>query len=195
MKNKEYSVPRRDFFLAAPALVLGSHLFSGPFPSKTQEKRVLPEELSPEEQKEVQSSVMAQDLLGFFGQGYSCAEAILRASLNRMKMNEDLVWAASGFGGGMYHTDLCGFLTGGFMAIGFLAGMLKMDRADAKKISEELVKKYWSWWRSQAPLHCSEIRSPETSAGVCRRIGQLASVRVEELILSYLSPRLPGFTA
>jgi len=184
MKKTGYLFPRRDFILAAPALVLGSRLFSWPLPSKAQEKKVLPEELSLEEIKQVQSSVMAKNLPDLFGQGYSCAESLLKVSLRRIKMDEDLVWAAAGFGGGLYHKDLCGFLTAGVMAIGFAAGMLKMDREEAKKICEESVKMYWSWWRSQAPLHCSEIMPEGTSSGACRRLGQLAAVRVEELILS-----------
>ncbi|MFC2156707.1 C-GCAxxG-C-C family protein [Acidobacteriota bacterium] len=187
MKKANNSFPRRDFFLAAPAVVLGSRMFSRPLYSQDQEKKILPEKLSPEEKKQVQSSAMAQDLLDIFSQGYSCSESMLKVSLRHMEMNEDLVWAASGFGGGMYHKDLCGLLTGGFMAIGFAAGKLKLDREDAKKSCGESVNKYWDWWNSQTPLHCSEIRSKGTSSGVCQRLGQLASVKVEELIQAMFS--------
>jgi hypothetical protein len=183
-KNSIHFFPRRDFLFTAPALLFGSRLSNLPLSSGTQERKILPSQLSPEEKKQVESSVMAQDLLDFFGQGYSCAESLLTVSLRRMNKNKDLVWAAAGFGGGMYHRDLCGFLTAGVMALGFSAGRLKMERADAKKVCEQSVESYWNWWTSEAPLHCSEIRTEKTSSEVCRRLGQLAAVKIEGLILS-----------
>ena len=89
---------------------------------------------------------------------------------------------AAGFGGGMYHKDLCGFLTAGIMAIGVSVGMLNKERNDAKEIGRQKVNEYWAWWTSQAPLHCSEIRTEETSSNVCHRLGQIAAVRIEGLI-------------
>ena len=170
--------------LTAPALFLGSRLIDFPSSSPKQKRKILPAHLSPEEQKTVQSSVMGRDLLDLFSQGYSCAESILTMYLRQTKWSEDLVWAAAGFGGGMYHRDLCGFLTGGLMAIGFSAGLLQVEREAAKEVCEKNVLSYWSWWIAQAPLHCSEIRTETTSPEVCRRIGQLAAAKVEELALS-----------
>lgn len=185
LNKKPFSYfPRRDFLLATPALIFGSRLLDLPLFSPHQERKSLPSQLSLEEKKRVDSSVMAQGLLDLFGQGYSCAESLLKVSLRRMNKNEDLVWAAAGFGGGMYHKDLCGFLTGGIIAIGFSAGKLEMDREDAKKVSGELVELYWDWWSSEAPLHCSDIRTEETSSEVCRRLGLLSATKVEDLILS-----------
>lgn len=43
---------------------------------------------------------------------------LLLVSLRYLRKPEELVWAASGFGGGLYHKDLCGFLAGRIMALG-----------------------------------------------------------------------------
>ena len=185
MKKPEVLVmPRREFIASASFLVLGTRLFNmSPFSLQSaQEPPELKEELTPEELKIVEQSVMAKDLKNYFGKGYSCAESLLMVSLKFLGKPEELVWLASGFGGGLYHKDLCGFLTSGVMAIGLSAGMMKKERAEAKEHCKQKVKQYWKWWTSMAPLHCSEIRKEGTSSKVCRRLGQLAAVKIEELI-------------
>lgn len=183
-KSDVLIMPRREFIASASFLVLGGRLF-GMSPLSLQSAQVaqeLKEELTPEELKIVERSVMAMDLKNYFHKGYSCAESLLMVSLRFLEKPEDLVWLASGFGGGLYHKDLCGFLTSGIMAIGLSAGMLKKERTEAKEHCKQKVKEYWKWWTSMAPLHCSEIKKEGTSSKVCRRLGQLAAVKIEELI-------------
>ncbi|MFW6128871.1 MAG: C-GCAxxG-C-C family (seleno)protein [Candidatus Aminicenantaceae bacterium] len=148
----------------------------------TQKKKKLKEALTPEELKWVEKSEMAEDIKNYFGKDYSCAESLLMVSLRFMKKPEDLVWAAAGFGGGIYHKNLCGFLTAGVMAIGFASGELEKERKEEKAHCKKLVNEYWKWWDSLAPLHCSEIRKLGTSSKVCMRLGQLAAAKIEELI-------------
>ena len=99
-----------------------------------------------------------------------------------LEKSEELVWLACGFGGGLLHKDLCGFLTSGIMAIGLSVGMLKKERDERKKDCGRLTNQYWDWWSNMAPLHCSEIRKEGTSREVCLRLGQLAAAKIEELI-------------
>ena len=66
-------------------------------------------------------------------------------------MPESHAWAAAGFGGGMGQRDLCGFLTGGFMGIGFAVGGLDLERKEAKARSRPAFQQYWEWWQTQAP--------------------------------------------
>jgi len=183
-KSDVLLMPRREFIASASIFVLGGRLFgmSPHVPQSSQETQELKEELTPEELKLVNDSVMAQDLSNYFHKDYSCAESLLMVSLEFLGKPKDLVWTASGFGGGLYHRDLCGFLTAGVMAIGLSAGMLKKERKEKKELCKQAVKQYWKWWTSMAPLHCSEIRKKDTSSKVCTRIGQLASVKIEELI-------------
>jgi len=185
-KPEALFMPRREFVASLPFLMFGSRLISEPgvvrpFSRAFQE---LKEELTPMELKLVENSVLAQDLKNYFHNGYSCAESILMVSLKFLKKSKKLVWIASGFGGGMQNKDLCGFLPGGIMAIGLSSGKLNMGREAAKEICEQKVKEYWQWWTSTAPLHCSEIRTENRTGRVCLRLGQLASVKLEELIKS-----------
>lgn len=175
---------RREFISLFPGVILGSRFLdrSSFSLNSDQAPQKLREELTAEELELVEKSVMAQDLENYFGKEYSCAESLLLVSLRYLGKPENLVWAACGFGGGMYQRDLCGVLTGGFMAIGFSVGMLKKDRKESKEICGQFVRQYWKWWTSQAPIHCSEIIKPGTSLRVCRRLGLLASAKVEDMI-------------
>lgn len=185
MKNRgRLAIPRRDFISSVPGILIGAGLLSQPAYSCTdfQEKPELKEELTQEELKWVEQSSMAKDINNYFGEGYSCAESLFIVSLRFLKKPEDLVWTAAGFGGGMYNKDLCGFLTGGIMAIGLASGMLKKERREAKDHCGVQVKEYWKWWQSVSPLRCADIRTEGTSSSVCRRLGQIAAAKTEDLI-------------
>lgn len=191
MKKPEVLIiPRREFIASASFLALGGQLLSmSPFSSQSaQEPPKLKKELTPDELKTVEKSIMAKDLRGYFIKGYSCAESLFMVSLRFLGKPEELVWIASGFGGGLYHKDLCGFLTSGVMAIGLSSGMLKKERLEGKEHCQQKLNQYWDWWASSAPLHCSEIRRGDTGPEkdpeyrACQRLGQLAAVKIEELI-------------
>lgn len=187
-KNHNLKLSRRGFLNCASGFMLGSCLLDFT-PLRLYEElsiQELKEELTPEEQKLVEKSTMAQDLKGFFGKGYSCAESLFMVSLRFLKKPEELVWISSGFGGGLYHKDLCGFLTSGIMAIGLRVGTLEKERKEKKEYGKNLVNQYWSWWESQAPLRCSEIRKEGTSSKVCACLGCLAAAKLEELLGSGL---------
>lgn len=175
-------LPRRNFI--ASGLLFGSSLIYGPRVRKSipQAVQKAKEELSGDEKKWIDESILAKDLMNYFGQGHSCAESILMVSLRYLQKPEDLVWAAAGFGGGMYQRDLCGFLTGGFIALGFASGMLDLSRAEAKEICGETVKEYWAWWGSNAPHRCAQIRSEGTTSQVCVNQGLLSAAKIENLI-------------
>ena len=88
----------------------------------------------------------------------------------------------------MQHGEACGFLTAGTMDLGLAAGQLKMERPEAKKWSQQRINAYWSWWTTQTPLRCADIRKEGTSPKVCRRLGLLAAAEVEKLITSFQGP-------
>lgn len=184
------AIARRKFIISVPIWTLGT-CFSGRVlgqDASAQSPKSLPEELSPEELKIVEKSVLAKDLPTYFGKGYSCAESLLTVGLRHLKKSEELVWLAAGFGGGMLHRDVCGFLTGGCMTLGLAAGMLDKERIEAKEWNKQMVDTYWTWWTSQAPLRCADIRKEGTSGRVCRRLGLLAAAKIEELI----GPAIPS---
>jgi hypothetical protein len=184
MRKTEFStVGRRDFIATSSFWALGTSLVGGDFcaqESATKEPELL-EELTAEELELVEGSVMAKDLNNYFEKGYSCAESGLMVALRHLEKPEELVWVAGGFGGGLGRRDLCGFLAAGVMAIGLAAGDLPLDRKEAKQKCRRMVKDYWQTWISMSPLHCWEIREGRTGFKVCRRLGMLASARLETL--------------
>jgi hypothetical protein len=184
MTKKDFSaMGRRDFIAASSFWALGTSLTGANLLAQEPEpkKPVLLEELTPEELELVESSAMATDLKNFFGKGYGCSESGLLVALRYLEKPEELVWVAGGFGGGLMHGDLCGFLIAGVMACGLVAGELPVEKKEAKKQCGQMVKSFWPWWKSMAPLHCKEIREGRTDFKVCHRLGKLASVKLEEL--------------
>jgi len=181
-KQNSLSLPRRNFIVSG--ILMGSGLFGVNLPVgwNIPGSQKAKEELLPDEQKWVESSTMAEDMANYFGKGYSCAESLFMVSLRYLGKPEEWVWAAAGFGGGMYKQNLCGFLTAGVMALGCASGMLKMTRKEAKARCGKIVKEYWSWWESQAPNLCSQIRTEETTSAVCRNLGLLAAAKIEEMV-------------
>ena len=179
-------MPRRKFITSASFLMLGGRLWERPAAASRTPQAVpqLKEELTSDELMIVKDSVMAQDLENYFGDDYSCAESLFMVSLKFLKRSKKLVWIASGFGGGLGNGDLCGFLTGGVMAIGLKSGMLKEQRWYAKEVCAHKVDEYWKFWTSIAPLHCSEIWGETRNPKVCLRLGMLASAKLEQLLES-----------
>lgn len=182
-------MPRREFIASVPAFLIGGRLLgsSESWPADGQKQGEVSEVLTPEELEIVNRSVMAKDLLNYFKSGYNCAESCLYVALKFLKKPRKLFWAASGFGGGIGHKDLCGFFTGGVMAIGLSVGDLKVSRDEAKKIWTKKVDEYWKWWASLAPYRCSGIKTEGRTSEVCKRVGRLAAARIEGLIESLSS--------
>ncbi|UCE43286.1 MAG: C_GCAxxG_C_C family protein [Candidatus Aminicenantes bacterium] len=170
----------------ASGMLLGNTLLGMPLAleSNILASQKAKESLSCDEKKWIDDSTMAKNLGNFFGKDFSCAESLLLVSPRYLGKPEDLVWAAAGFGGGIYNRDLCGFLTGGVMALGFASGMLKMSRKEAKGYCGDLVKDYWDWWGLQAPYRCAEIRTDETTSAVCANQVLLSAAKLEELLSS-----------
>jgi hypothetical protein len=185
MKKKELlPIPRRAFM--ASGILLGNSLLGIPLDlgSNSQAQQKTKETLTLDEKKWIEDSTLAENLGKYFGQNFSCAESLLMVSLRYLGKPEEWVWAAAGFGGGMYNRDLCGFLTGGIMALGCASGMLKMPRKEAKEHCGSLVKEYWDWWGSQAPHRCAKIREGQTTYEICENLGLLSAAKIEEYLES-----------
>jgi len=128
-------INRRKFITTASGVFIGSAKFWLPsnLSLSAQSAQKVKEDLSADELGWIEKSTLAKDLKNYFHQGYSCAESLFIVSLRYLGKPEELVWAAAGFGGGMYHRDLCGFLTAGIMAIGLGSGMMKMALEEKQK--------------------------------------------------------------
>lgn len=178
---------RRKFIKSFSCLFIGTHLITGSgYSLDNHNKRNLWDEFADEENKLIQSSVMATDILNYAEQGFSCAGSILSSSLIFLGKCDEISHVASSFGGGIGRSDLCGLLTGGHMAIGVSSGMIHKDVKSRQKYAREISNKFWDWWGSLAPIHCNELRKKYDKEGYSRMIQRVA-IKVEELIKPALS--------
>lgn len=77
-----------------------------------------------------------------FNDGYNCAQAVFTSYAPLFGMGEpDALRIATAFGGGMGHLqEVCGALTGAFLAIGCCCGMRQLTDQAAKDRTYELVQ-------------------------------------------------------
>jgi hypothetical protein len=176
-----HPLERRKFLATLPFLAAAPWLVFSQA-GRDDKRKPLVEIMKADEWEQVQRSPMAREMEKYFGNGYSCAESLWLTALRHLKKPEEQVWTAAAFGGGMGQKDICGFLSAGLMAIGAAAGQLEMTRPEAKKICSREAKAYWQWFQSLSPIHCAEIRPPGSSGDICRRLGQLAAARVNQVV-------------
>jgi hypothetical protein len=135
-----------------------------------------------EEAAAVSASPMAGIIAGLNGQGYPCSEMMLLAALRRFDLPEDHLNAAAVFGGGVGKRDLCGFLTGGLMAIGIAAGERYADRQQLHTVGRKASNAYWEWWLTRGDLHCMGPLTNHETPEEFVRMAQRAAVKLEEVI-------------
>lgn len=137
---------------------------------------------SAEEVDAVAASPMAGQIAALVGKGYPCSEMMLLAALRRFELPEDHLDAAVVFGGGVGKQDLCGFLTGGLMAIGFLAGEKYQDRTLVHETGRRASNAYWEWWVSRGDLHCMGPGTEHADAQEFTRMAQRAALKLESVM-------------
>jgi C_GCAxxG_C_C family probable redox protein len=178
--TNDTNVTRRSFVGCCAGLAVTAQLRGADdsAPKKLPQKSLF-DPLTSEEEKAAALSVMAKEILN--AKGCSCAESVLLAALRYLKQPEELLHAAAAFGGGMGQRDLCGLLTGGFMALGNAAGAHHKDRSKMKAHASKMTKEYWKWWQAWAPLHCRELKPQYGKLGYVNMKKRVAA-KIEELI-------------
>ncbi|MBU3914312.1 C-GCAxxG-C-C family protein, partial [bacterium] len=77
----------------------------------------------------MENKKIAEEAFNYFNSGYNCAEAVLKSITDNFssEKNEAILRIASPFCGGIGKTtkEICGALSGGIMAIGYLYGRSK----------------------------------------------------------------------
>jgi len=142
----------------------------------------LPRSSRLQQQEKEEKGKLAEEMeVNYNTRGFSCAESIFRAAVTTYGESEELVRLATPFSGGMGQRDLCGFLSGGVLAIGLLFGRTKPDENAKKGKCISLASEYYKWWNSNFPLHCSDIRK-FGGKEMCTQNGRRAARYLEELI-------------
>lgn len=140
------------------------------------------QEFTREESDAVTASPMAGIIAGLNGKGYPCSEMMLLASLRRFDLPENHLDAAAVFGGGVGKRDLCGFLTGGLMAIGIAAGGRYPDRSQLHTVGRRASNAYWDWWLTRGDLHCMGPLTTHETPEEFVRMAQRAAVKLEGVL-------------
>jgi C_GCAxxG_C_C family probable redox protein len=112
------------------------------------------------EQAAEQGASMKSLTLQHLTEGYWSADSLLLSAAKYLKEREDIVKVATGFGGGILQKDLCGYVTGGVMAIGLFSGAVKGNDKAARDRCHRLTKEYIKWWAENYPLRCGDIKQP-----------------------------------
>lgn len=180
--NNSKQLTRRKFLGSFTGLMAGTGLMGAVrYPGSKKQGRNIYDPLTAEEEKIINASRMVKEIEKLPGKGFSCAGSIFMAALKYMNKPGNIVDAAAAFGGGMGQRDLCGFLTGGIMALGISAGRHHKERKEIKAHARKLTKEYWAWWQSMAPLHCADLRTKYDRQGFNNMLKRVA-VKIEELI-------------
>jgi len=135
-----------------------------------------------EEAAVVAASPMAGIIAGLNGQGYPCSEMMLLAALRRFDLPEEHLDSAAVFGGGVGKRDLCGFLTGGLMAIGIAAGDRYPNRSQVHTVGRRAANAYWDWWLTRGDLHCMGPLTTHDTPEEFVRMAQRSAVKLEEVM-------------
>jgi hypothetical protein len=135
-----------------------------------------------EEEAAVAASPIAQIIAGLNGQGHPCSEMMLLAALRRFDLPEEHLDAAAVFGGGVGKRDLCGFLTGGLMAIGIAAGAEYADRQQLHTVGRRASNTYWDWWLTRGDLHCMGPLTTHETPEEFVRMAQRSAMKLEEVL-------------
>ncbi len=80
----------------------------------------------------------------------------------------------------MGQRDICGLLTGSFMALGIAAGV-RCDGDKRRGQAKRATSEFWRWWETLAPLHCGELK-PEYAGDGYRCMQKRVAAKLEELI-------------
>lgn len=126
-----------------------------------------------------------------FETGFHCAEVVAKTVLELYsnKPHNDIIRAASGFGGGIAGTteELCGAFTGGVIALGYFFGRKNPGEEMSKTgmLIKEFKKKFYDDFGS---LSCSEILntfSEEEGQMGCVRVTAGATVMVSNMLKEF----------
>lgn len=98
----------------------------------------------------------AQEILG---QGFHCSQCVMMHVAERLGMDENQALKLSaGLGGGCFHGEICGAVSGGVLALGLVYGF---DQPEARKENELMVEKIHEFEDRFKELHetvvCREL--------------------------------------
>ncbi len=104
---------------------------------------------------------IAEQAMQYFSDGYNCAQSVLLAFAPALKLDEALALKlAAPFGGGMGRLrEVCGAVSGAFMAAGLIYGYTDADDLVGKKACYQVVQDLAAAFAKQnGSIICHELR-------------------------------------
>ncbi len=127
----------------------------------------------------------------YFSADMNCAESIMRAAnkIYSLKIEEPVLRAASGFGGGMGVGHLCGSIAGCIMAVGMLFVKERAHESDdLKKITADFIDRVNKHFNS---LLCSDIKNSHYQVDLgCSQVVYETAEIFWKLVLDYSDKRV-----
>ena len=136
-----------------------------------------------------------------FDGGFHCAESIAKTIIDQYAENPNMesVKAASGFIGGIggTHTETCGALTGGIIAIGYLYGRTEPGRdiQNAKELAAEYTNRFAEEFGSTNCGILLERMGEQDNSMKCKKLTASAAGLLSELLEEEYESGIEDFNA
>ncbi len=101
-----------------------------------------------------------------FDRGFNCAQSVLYTYGKEFFKEDSLALKlASGFGAGIsYRGEMCGAVSGALMAIGLHCGYSDVSEADAKELSNKIIKEFLKEFEKQnKSVYCKQLLKTDIS--------------------------------
>jgi len=124
----------------------------------------------------MQKEELEKKAFDYFNNGFCCSEAISKTIIDEFAENPDgyPVKVASGFCGGIgrSHEDICGALTGGVIAVGYLFGRMEQgkDLKEATRVITEFRKAFLEAFGSTNCAAILKSLGPQENVVKCKEL-------------------------
>ena len=106
---------------------------------------------------------MENKALNYYKNGYNCAQSILKACNDDLKLTEnenELLKAAMGLGTGMFIGETCGAVTGAIMAHSLKLGSCEAaDRENMRKVFKQIKIFETIFKEKNCSMNCKELKT------------------------------------
>lgn len=109
--------------------------------------------------RENKMSVLSEQAVGKFNEGYNCAQAVLSSFSEKYGMKQDDAYKIStGFGGGIRCGEACGAVTGGVLVIGLKYGNSTQEEGNTKMLCYQKTTEFTGiFTKRNGSIVCREL--------------------------------------
>ena len=105
-----------------------------------------------------------------------------RTTLKYLRKPEELVWLATGLGGGMGRREICGLYSAAMLSLGLAASLRGPGREEGRALVKTQGDLFGEWWSSWSPLRCEELKPYYNGDGYTRMVRRVACALERHLV-------------